>query len=171
MLDLKNYDKSVAVATSKERNAIMPLLSWDIFGAFFHNLKGNYADFAELKQLSISSKWKLEFNLIDELNENDAIIITNPELKIVFASQGIREMSGYKPSEVVGNSPKMFQGKGTSVEKRAEINDAIKNRLPFNATLVNYQKNGAPYDCHIRSFPIFNKKGELTHFIALEKAA
>ena len=58
-----------------------------------------------------------------------------------------------------------------SKEKRAEINQAIATQKPFEATLINYKKNGEIYECHIRSFPIFNKKGELTHFIALEKAA
>ena len=171
MPDLKKYDNSVALANANKRNAIFPLLSWDIYGAFFHNLKKNHEDFLELEQIATSYKWKLELNLREELNENDTIIVTNPNLEIVFASNGILEMSGYKPNEVVGQTPKIFQGKNTSAEKRAEINVAILNQQPFEVTLINYKKDGKSYDCHIRSFPIFNKKGQLTHFIALEKAA
>ncbi|WP_432672023.1 PAS domain-containing protein [Flavobacterium sp. SM2513] len=171
MFDLNVYDKSVALANSKERNAIMPLLSWDIYSVFFRNLKGVHADFSHLEQMSSLYKWNLNLDLLKELKDNDAIIVTNADLKIEFASQGIAAMSGYQPLEVVGNSPKMFQGKNTSVEKRAQINLAIATQKPFEATLVNYKKNGEQYDCHIRSFPIFDKKGQLTHFIALEKAA
>lgn len=171
MLDLNIYDKSVALTNSKERNAIMPLLSWDIYSLFFRNLKGLHADFSLLEHMSSLHKWNLDLDLMNELKDNDAIIITNAKLKIEFASQGITAMSGYQPFEVVGNSPKMFQGNDTSPEKRIQINQAIAAQKPFEATLVNYKKNGELYDCHIRSFPIFNKKGELTHFIALEKAA
>ncbi len=171
MLDLNNYYMNIAVANSKSRNAILPLLSWDIYSMFFRNLLDSQQDFTLLDQLSKANKWDIAFDLNEELKMNDAVIVTNTNLQIVFASHGITEMSGYMPSEVVGNSPKMFQGTNTSAEKRAEINQAILARKPFEATLINYKKNGDTYDCHIRSFPIFNKKGELTHFIALEKAA
>lgn len=171
MLDLNTYEKSVAAVQQGTQIGKMPLLSWDLYSVFFRSLIGAQHDLSLLNQLSKVYKWNLQLDLKDELNTNDAILVTNANLQIVFASYGIANMSGYQPSEVVGNSPKMFQGTGTSAEKRAEINNAISVRKPFEATLVNYRKNGEPYDCHIRSFPIFNKKGELTHFIALEKAA
>jgi PAS domain S-box-containing protein len=171
MLDLKDYDKSVAAVNQGSLNAKMPLLSWDLYSVFFRTLLGAQHDLSLLNQLSKVYKWNFTLDLDEELQTNDAILVTNANLQIVFASYGIAEMSGYQPAEVVGNSPKMFQGTGTSPEKRAEINQAIAQRKPFEASLTNYRKNGEPYECHIRSFPIFNKKGELTHFIALEKAA
>lgn len=171
MVDLNNYDRSIVAVKKSALLGKMPLLSWDLYSVFFRNLSGSQQDLVLLNQLSKEYKWDILLNLKDELNTNDAIIVTNAKLQIVFASQGIARMSGYQPAEVVGNSPKMFQGKETSIGKRTEINKAISESKPFEATLVNYRKNGQTYDCHIRSFPIFNKKGELTHFIALEKAA
>lgn len=171
MFDLNSYDKSVALVKKGAHTAKMPLISWDLYNVFLRTLNGAQYDLSLLNQLSKVYKWDLALDLNEELHTNDAILVTNANLQIVFASYGIAEMSGYQPTEVVGNSPKMFQGTGTSPEKRAEINHAIAVRKPFEATLVNYRKNGEPYDCHIRSFPIFNKKGEFTHFIALERAA
>ena len=171
MFDLTPYDKSKAAASSDAKVGKMPLLSWDLYSVFFRALMAAQRDFTLLTELSKVYKWDLSLDLEDELKVNDAILVTDVNLQIVFASYGIAEMSGYQSMEVVGNSPKMFQGVATSVEKRAEINKAISIRQPFEATLTNYRKNGEPYECHIRSFPIFNKKGELTHFIALEKAA
>lgn len=171
MVDLNIYDKSVAVATANDKGIKMPLLSWDLYSVFLRNLNGAQHDLSLLNQLSKLYKWNLNLDLSDELQANDAIIVTDANLQIVFASKGIAEMSGYQPAEVVGNSPKMFQGEETSFEKRETIREAISNQKPFDTVVVNYKKNGNMYDCHIRSFPIFNKKGELTHFIALEKAA
>lgn len=171
MLDLNGYDKSVAAVKSSSRLSKMPLLSWDLYSVFLRNLNGAQHDLSLLNQLSKVYKWNLNLDLSDELQTNDAILVTDANLQIVFASKGIAAMSGYEPKEVVGNSPKMFQGKETSIEKRASIRNAISNQQPFDTVVINYKKNGQMYDCHIRSFPIFNKKGELTHFIALEKAA
>lgn len=171
MVDLNTYERSVAAVSEGTQIGKMPLLSWDLYSVFFRTLIGAQKDLSLLNQLSKVYKWNISFDLDDELKVNDAILVTDTNLQIVFASYGIAEMSGYQPNEVVGNSPKMFQGVATSPEKRAEINQAISFRKPFEATLTNYRKNGEPYECHIRSFPIFNKKGELTHFIALEKAA
>ena len=171
MLDLSEYDRSVVTANAKVKSAIMPLLSWDLYSVYFRNLKGNHADFAQLEQMAALYKWNLSLNLLEELHNNDAIIVTNIALEIEFASEGIAAMTGYQPLEVVGKSPKLFQGKATSEEKRAAISLAIASHKPFETTLINYKKTGEPYDCHIRSFPIFNKKGQLSHFIALEKAA
>lgn len=171
MLDLKPYDKSVVSVTEGSQIGKMPLLSWDLYSVFFRALINSQHDLSLLNQMAKVYKWDLKLDFNEELQSNDAILVTNSNLQIVFASFGIAQMSGYQPAEVVGNSPKMFQGIGTSVEKRAEINQAVAARKPFEAILTNYRKNGEPYECHIRSFPIFNKKGELTHFIALEKAA
>ena len=171
MMDLKTYEKSVAASNEGKPMAKMPLLSWDLYSVFLRTLMGAQKDLSLLNQLSKVYKWNVAFDFDDELKENDAILVTDTNLQIVFASHGIAEMSGYNPDEVLGNSPKMFQGVATSSEKRAEINKAISDKTSFETTLTNYRKNGEPYECHIRSFPIFNKKGELTHFIALERAA
>lgn len=171
MMDLKTYDKSVAEMKKSSNQHKMPLLSWDLYSVFFRALNAAQYDLSLLNQLSKEYKWNMPFDLDAELQTNDAILVTNANLEIVFASYGIAGMSGYEPAEVIGNSPKMFQGKETSAEKRAEIYEAILANKPFETTVINYKKNGETYDCHIRSFPIFNKKGKLTHFIALEKAA
>ena len=171
MPDLNIYDESKALVKPELPQKGMPLLSWDLYSVFFRALNAAQHDLFLLNQLSRDYKWNIGLDLDEELQNNDAILVTNANLEIVFASYGIAGMSGYQSNEVVGKSPKMFQGKETSPTKRAEINKAIATHKPFETTLVNYKKNGERYDCHIRSFPIFNKKGELTHFIALEKAA
>lgn len=171
MPSLKTYDESVTLWKQSVPQKGMPLLSWDLYSVFFRDLNAAQHDLSLLNQLSKEYKWNISLDLNEALQTNDAILVTNSNLEIVFASYGIAGMSGYQSSEVIGKSPKMFQGKETSSSKRTEISKAIATQKPFEATLVNYKKNGETYDCHIRSFPIFNKKGELTHFIALEKAA
>jgi hypothetical protein len=65
----------------------------------------------------------------------------------------------------------MFQGQKTSEITSSEIRLAIELKQPFEKTVLNYKKNGDTYLCLIKGFPVFNTKGDVTHFIAFEKAA
>ncbi len=81
-------------------------------------------------------------------------------------------MNGYEAQEVVGNSPKMFQGaKNRFYIVSYEIRQAILNKVPFEKNVINYCKMVRLYKCHIKGFPIFNDKGVVTNFIAFEKIA
>jgi len=72
---------------------------------------------------------------------------------------------------ILTKSHTLFEPKfGSNMETSREIREKINNRLPFESKVINYKKNGKTYDCLIKSYPIFDSKGKLTHFIALEKA-
>ena len=49
-----------------------------------------------------------------------------------------------------------------------EIKEAIQQRIPFEKTIENYRKDGRTYKCKINAHPVFNLKGQLSHFIAFE---
>ena len=97
------------------------------------------------------------------------IVVTDVNLKIVFASKNIIKMNGYLPSEVIGKHPKIFQGEATNLETSKQIGLAIKNQKPFKQVITNYCKDGSLYKCEIQGFPVFDKSGVLINFIAFEK--
>lgn len=77
-------------------------------------------------------------------------------------------MNGYTQQEVMGKSPKIFQGEKTENEVRVSISMAVKIKKSFTAILTNYKKDGSVYRCSIEAFPVLNKKNIVTHFIAFE---
>jgi hypothetical protein len=81
------------------------------------------------------------------------------------------KMNGYVEAEVLGKNPKIFQGNATDLTVSSEIRTAISLQQPFEKTVMNYKKNGDVYACLIKGFPVFNTKGQLSHYIAFEKAA
>ncbi|MBC7495080.1 MAG: PAS domain-containing protein, partial [Flavobacterium sp.] len=97
------------------------------------------------------------------------IVLTDVNLKIVFASKNMVAMNGYLPSEVIGQHPKMFQGEATNSNVSKIIGNAVKNQLPFKEVVINYCKDGSLYKCEIKGFPIFDSSGKLRNFIAFEK--
>lgn len=171
MIEFKEYE----IAVDKYHKTLSikqyPLISWDFYLSVFDKYKALLPDVASLTKISIDNKWQKNWDFKSKLVDESVIVVTDAKLKIVFASQNIIAINGYKPSEVVGNSPKMFQGKLTDPKVSKAISNAIKEQIPFSETIYNYCKDGSLYKCHIKGYPVFDKKGTLTNFIAFEKIA
>jgi len=171
MKDLLEYDKAKSAHLSNLVLNRMPLISWDFYGGFLQDLNNEFSDLKELESLTAANNWISDFDFQKELQEENVIVVTDSTLKIVFASHNLNKMTGYGSEEVMGKTPKFFQGEATSRQTNSEIREAIETRQPFEKTVVNYRKSGETYDCLIKGFPIFNRKGKLSHFIAFEKVA
>jgi PAS domain S-box-containing protein len=102
------------------------------------------------------------------------VVITGPNLdppgpKIQYVNEAMAEMTGYDEEEMLGSTPRMFQGPDTSREKL----DRLKRRLPEGKTVVdevvNYEKDGSPYHVRWRIAPITNEEGDTTHFVSVQE--
>lgn len=170
-MEFLEYDKALAKYSSELAIKALPLISWDFFSQSFSNKQIIISDNSILNKLEIKNKWQSSWDFNKKLESNTVIVITDAKLKIVFASSNIVNMNGYKPNEVVGKTPKMFQGKDTDDLISNEIRLAIKDQKPFDKVVLNYCKDGSAYKCHIQGHPIFDSKGKLINFIAFEKIA
>jgi PAS domain S-box-containing protein len=171
MGNLKQYDEATAMYHKDINIKKAPIFSWEFHHEFLNEIKNSFLDISKLNNMGLKNQWeKTDWDFKSVLKEQ-VVIVTDAKLKIVFASKNIIKMNGYKQEEVVGKSPKMFHGEATSLTISTEIRTAIELRESFEKTVLNYKKNGETYLCVIKGFPIFNKKGDLSHFIAFEKAA
>lgn len=159
--------KKIASDDIANRNSV-PILAWDFHYEYLNELKASFSDLKKVTSISAKFAWNEKHLKIKERIKNEVIVITDVNLKIVFASTGIKKMTGYTEDEVLGKTPKMFQGPETSPVVLREIKEAIKLQVPFEKTIENYKKNGRVYKCKINGVPVFNLKGELSHFIAFE---
>lgn len=170
MQEIKHYD----LAANKFYGALdiksLPIISWDLYATFFDKVCQTHSDIFLLKNLSTSNKWSYDEKFEEELFQKEhVIVVTDPQLRIVHATRNIVHMNGYKPEEILGKKPKIFQGVDTCKETSKNIGIAIKNREPFEAVLLNYRKDGSTYKCWIKGEPVLNKSGEVVNFIAYEK--
>lgn len=170
-MDSLNYTDFFAEFDTNLNSSSVPLHCWDFHYESINELRVFASDLKKIKQISGQFKWNDVDLDIKERLLNEVVVITNPKLEIVFASEGIFKMTGFTEKEVLGKLPKMFQGPMTSPLVLNEIKTAIEKQVPFEKTVLNYKKSGETYDCSIHGFPVFNKKGDLSHFIAFEKAA
>jgi len=167
---MKVYDKAANHFYRQVQLKCLPLNSWDIYGLYFDTLCSNYEDIISLQRLSKDNKWSYTASFKEALLKKEyVILVTDTESNIVHATQNITQMNGYRPEEIIGEKPKMFQGAQTSRETTAEIRKALDRRSPFEAVILNYRKDGTTYNCWLKGEPVFNDGGDLVHFIAYEK--
>ncbi|MFY7651227.1 MAG: PAS domain S-box protein, partial [Chitinophagaceae bacterium] len=114
---------------------------------------------SELKKLSL---------IVEETTHG--ITITNPFGEVEWANKAFEKISGYSLNEIKGKKPGiLLQGPKTNDHTKAYLRYQIKHKLPFYCEILNYHKNGTTYWTRISGQPIFNKKGELTNFFAIQE--
>ncbi|MDN3670323.1 PAS domain-containing protein [Echinicola jeungdonensis] len=98
----------------------------------------------------------------------DALVLTDRQETILWASPGFEKMTDYHVFEAIGKNPSFLQGKDSSYKAKTQIRKKINEGKPFSSQLINYKKNGEPYLCEITIIPLEDPKGKITHFLALE---
>ncbi|MFC7773964.1 PAS domain-containing protein [Flavobacterium sp. GCM10027622] len=160
---LHEFDAGWAKYQEGLRTRFLPIVSWGQFS--FASIETNAFEL-------IQKNWKVKENLYQIVTVlQREVIITNAEFEIVFASEGIVQMNGYESNELIGKSPRMFQGELTSEEVKATIKNAMKQHKPFKEVLLNYKKDGSTYFCEIEAFPKFSSNGTFLNYIAFERIA
>lgn len=101
---------------------------------------------------------------------NNAVIITNASGKIEWINNAFEKITEYNITEVKGLKPGSFlQGKETSKEAVAYMQESIANSKPFTCEILNYSKSGKPYWLRINAQPIMDNQGKLVNYFAIEE--
>lgn len=106
---------------------------------------------------------------------SDLVIITSADResptgpRIIYVNEAVTELTGYQPHEVVGQSPKIFQGPKTDRKTLDRIRSGLLSGISIREELLNYRKNGSEYWIEISIDPILNDINEITHFIAIQR--
>ncbi len=171
MEELRNYDDAVVKFHKTLKFNSLPLTSWDYYAPFFEKTCSVAEDINSLSQLALNNAWDFDTLIFEEelKAKEHVIVVTDAHLNIVYATQNMWDMNRYHPKQIIGNKPKMFQGEKTCKNSLKVISNAVRERKPFEAIIVNYRKDGSTYNCWIKGQPILNTAGEVINFIAFER--
>ena len=101
---------------------------------------------------------EVRLNMLKVLAENsfDSILITDATAKgkITYANKAFKKLTGHDPSEVVGKTPRILQGKGTDKKVIDRLSVALKSGGKFEGKAINYKKDGTPFIMYWRVLPI-----------------
>jgi len=106
---------------------------------------------------------------------NDILMITRaepleePGPEIVFVNRAVERITGYSPEELIGRTPRVFQGPKTQEDRLEHIREALREGREVREELINYNKEGEEYWIEIAIQPIFDRSGMISHFGAIER--
>ena len=131
-----------------------------------------------LRDTSKKKKEQLRLKFLETVitNTNDAVLITEAEPfdepfgpQILYVNKAFERMTGYTLDEVIGKSPRMFQGIKTNKDELTVFKEKIKKWESCEMTLVNYKKTGEEFWVHISVSPVADENGWFTHWVAIQR--
>ena len=141
-----------------------------------YNTDGSAPSFVVVYFTNITAKIS-DFSYKDIVqNSQDMILVTeakniNAPLspKIIYANEALCKHTEYSLEELIGETPRIFQGTLTDKASTDRIRQALVEQHPCTETLLNYTKTGTPFWVQMNIFPLTNEFGEVTHFAAVQR--
>ncbi len=104
----------------------------------------------------------------------DAVIATTAELeapgpRITYVNEAFCRMSGYRRDELIGASPRLFQGPGTDRAELDRMRACLAAGETFTGCVVNYRKDGSPYLLECKALPLPGASGRPEAYVAIQR--
>ncbi|MFQ5577267.1 MAG: GAF domain-containing protein, partial [Anaerolineae bacterium] len=99
----------------------------------------------------------------------DAILITAADGAIEYVNPAFTTLTGYLPQEVAGQNPRMFKSGRTPPHVYRQMWHTILKGKVWRGELTNRKKDGSFYNVDLTIAPIFNNRGQIDKFVAIER--
>lgn len=104
----------------------------------------------------------------------EGVVITDDELdwpgpRISFVNEAMCRISGYTADELVGQTPRMLQGRESDRETLGRLKRELAAGRSYLCELVNYRKDGTPYHAELFISPLFDAEGRRTNFVSIHR--
>ncbi len=103
------------------------------------------------------------------------VIITDADLekpggpRMVYVNRTLLEMTGYTEAELLGRSPRVFQGELTDRATLNRVKDALQAGAEVREAVLNYTKSGNTYWTELNISPVRNSSGEIIFFLSVQR--
>lgn len=138
-------------------------------------LVSSYAQIAgvAIERHRAEAQLKLLESSIAHLNDmvviTDAASIDEPGPRIVFVNQAVVRQTGYTRDDLLGKSPRIFQGELTQRDELDRIRLALESRQPVRAELINYTRDGSHFWVEVDITTIHDEHGQASHFVSVQR--
>ncbi len=128
------------------------------------------------EDVTLSRKAERERKLLVAAIEQAAepIVITGPELdapgpEILYANRSHAETFGYEVGELVGESPRLFQGPKTDRAVLDRVREKLEAGEPVEAETLNYRKDGSEFILQWEIAPVRDETGEIVNWVGTQR--
>lgn len=115
-----------------------------------------------------NQKQRLERAAIVADNTNSVVIITDPELKILWANKAFTDVTGYTLEDALGKTTSFLYGAETNTKTLKKIYRHLIDKNGSSEEVLIYSKTGRKYWMQKNTTPIFNEERELVNFISVK---
>lgn len=110
--------------------------------------------------------------LLESMTES--VLVTSTDLEapgpiILYVNQAFEKMTGWRRDEVIGNSPRLLQGPDTDPVIFEHFRKKLLGGEVWSGRTINYKKDGSEFDMEWSISPIYNAKGEIYQYLAVQK--
>ncbi|HDY86962.1 MAG TPA: PAS domain-containing protein, partial [bacterium] len=96
------------------------------------------------------------------------VMISDKDDRIEWVNEGFTRLTGYTPEEVIGKNPaEILRGEFTDTEDAVRVDKKAKEKKPYSAEILNYNKKGDPIWMFFNVTPILNEKEDITKYITV----
>ena len=158
------YDQEFRIYRSSD-GAIRDIRSRAVYLKDEYKVTGVCQDITDVKTVESNLR-----KLSEAVEQNPAsIMITDLAGNIEYVNPKFTELTGYTPDEMIGQNPRVLQSEVTPTETYKEMWRTLSSGRVWNGILYNKKKDGDLY-CESASIsPIFDRSGQLTHYVAVKE--
>jgi PAS domain S-box-containing protein len=102
-------------------------------------------------------------------NISAGILLTDKNQLISYCNPAFQKLTGYSFEDILGKSSTLLQGPETDQQTLRELKKALDANQSFQGELINYRKDGSAFWNELTISPIFDTKGQLTHFVDIQR--
>ncbi len=126
-----------------------------------------------IRNITVQRRTEEQLVLLSEALESstNGIVISDPALPnmpIIYVNPAFERMTGYRREEVIGRNCRFLQGTDQQQPELDRLRQALRERTNCNVFLRNYRKDGTLFYNQLDISPVFNKDGQLTHYLGIQ---
>jgi PAS domain S-box-containing protein len=104
----------------------------------------------------------------------ESILITTADLDapgptIVYVNPAFERMTGWSSSEVLGKSPRKFQGPKTDLRVFSDLREKLLSKRLWEGQTINYRKDGSEFWMEWSIMPLKNERGKVYQYVAIQR--
>ncbi len=101
----------------------------------------------------------------------NAILITDPTGRILFANKAFCVLTGYSLEEIAGQTPRFLKSGAHDGHFYRDLWNTVNSGRVWQGELINRRKDGTHYFEEMTITPLRDGEGQITHFIAVKQDA
>ena len=100
-------------------------------------------------------------------NTSEAIMITDPDFRVIDTNQAYREVSGYEQRDLLDRLPHFSGDEDDDQLLLAEIRESVGRNGKWSGELRNRRNNGELYPIWLRVDAVTGAQGEIVNYVAI----